>query len=326
MLAIVMFQNMFQTLDGYEVKSGLATKLRRYDSFCSGRGLFTPHMKCYFSYKLIPVSGNEDSNSGGGDHSTGSYQYSSSDKNRSSSSSHNCCNADEGSGRREIELEWFLLTSANLSQAAWGVAEKSGTQLYVKSFEMGVLFLPERVITTRRVFSCTPSHPILGYGSDRSMDYTGSLGSSSSSCSGSDYVSQNSVRSSNSQVCNSFSRSESQQSSKSKRSDDAVPKRSVFTAADNHRPSADRLTGRRRKRGSECEFESVVYFPIPFKVPPDPYDFGLGPHSHPAQDASDGHAENRDGNRGTDVPWVWDRMYGSLRDRYNRTMSEYRGH
>ena len=37
---------------------------------------------------------------------------------------------------------WFVLTSHNLSQAAWGKLEKNGTQLYLKSYELGVLLLP----------------------------------------------------------------------------------------------------------------------------------------------------------------------------------------
>ncbi|MXQ99786.1 hypothetical protein E5288_WYG016834 [Bos mutus] len=32
--------------------------------------------------------------------------------------------------------------SANLSKAAWGALEKSGTQLMIRSYELGVLFLP----------------------------------------------------------------------------------------------------------------------------------------------------------------------------------------
>jgi Tyrosyl-DNA phosphodiesterase len=327
-----MLQNMFRTSDGCEVKSGLASKLHRYDSFYSGRGLFTPHMKCYFSYKLIPIA-IVDSNSGGGHHGNSSSQNGSSLKSRSSSSSHKCCSTDGGSGRTELELEWFLLTSANLSQAAWGVAEKSGTQLYVKSFEIGVLFLPERVVTTRRVFSCTPSHPILGLGSDSCMDHAGSLDNNNSNSSSSSSSSSSYGRS-NSLVSNFLFRSESQQSNKRQSptaswSDNWVPKRSVFTAADNHRTCTDRLGRGRTRWGSECESdrESIVYFPIPFKVPPDPYDFDLGPHPHhdPVQHASYGGAENRNVNSGRDVPWVWDRTYGSLRDRYNRTMSEYRG-
>jgi len=39
---------------------------------------------------------------------------------------------------------WFLLTSANLSKAAWGALEKNGSQLAIKSYELGVLFLPSQ--------------------------------------------------------------------------------------------------------------------------------------------------------------------------------------
>ncbi|KAM4690562.1 tyrosyl-DNA phosphodiesterase 1 [Rhinophrynus dorsalis] len=40
------------------------------------------------------------------------------------------------------ELMWFLVTSANLSKAAWGSLEKNGTQLMIRSYELGVLFIP----------------------------------------------------------------------------------------------------------------------------------------------------------------------------------------
>ncbi|KAM8783225.1 tyrosyl-DNA phosphodiesterase 1 isoform 1-T4 [Rhynchonycteris naso] len=40
------------------------------------------------------------------------------------------------------ELAWFLVTSANLSKAAWGALEKNGAQLMIRSYELGVLFLP----------------------------------------------------------------------------------------------------------------------------------------------------------------------------------------
>lgn len=61
-----------------------------------------------------------------------------------------------------VELDWFLLTSANLSQAAWGVLQKNNSSLYIKSFELGVLFIPSRVVSNYRQFSCTPLHPLLG--------------------------------------------------------------------------------------------------------------------------------------------------------------------
>ncbi|CDW54732.1 tyrosyl DNA phosphodiesterase 1 [Trichuris trichiura] len=40
------------------------------------------------------------------------------------------------------KLAWFLLTSANLSKAAWGSYEKNATQIFIRSFEVGVLYLP----------------------------------------------------------------------------------------------------------------------------------------------------------------------------------------
>ncbi|KAL4832686.1 hypothetical protein H8958_012627, partial [Nasalis larvatus] len=40
------------------------------------------------------------------------------------------------------KIAWFLVTSANLSKAAWGALEKNGTQLMIRSYELGVLFLP----------------------------------------------------------------------------------------------------------------------------------------------------------------------------------------
>ncbi|KAK3538097.1 hypothetical protein QTP70_029793 [Hemibagrus guttatus] len=40
------------------------------------------------------------------------------------------------------QLAWFLVTSANLSKAAWGALEKNNTQMMVRSYELGVLFLP----------------------------------------------------------------------------------------------------------------------------------------------------------------------------------------
>ncbi|XP_070179716.1 tyrosyl-DNA phosphodiesterase 1-like isoform X1 [Littorina saxatilis] len=48
---------------------------------------------------------------------------------------------------------WFLVTSANLSKAAWGMLEKQKTQLMIRSYEIGVLFLPSHV-------GCDGSFPV----------------------------------------------------------------------------------------------------------------------------------------------------------------------
>lgn len=51
-------------------------------------------------------------------------------------------------------LAWFLLTSANLSKAAWGALQKNNSQLMIRSYELGVLFLPSP-INRGQGFSCT---------------------------------------------------------------------------------------------------------------------------------------------------------------------------
>ena len=37
----------------------------------------------------------------------------------------------------------LIIFSANLSKAAWGTLEKNGQQLMIRSYEIGVLFLPK---------------------------------------------------------------------------------------------------------------------------------------------------------------------------------------
>uniref|UniRef100_A0A7N8XND4 Tyrosyl-DNA phosphodiesterase 1 n=1 Tax=Mastacembelus armatus TaxID=205130 RepID=A0A7N8XND4_9TELE len=54
------------------------------------------------------------------------------------------------------ELAWFLVTSANLSKAAWGALEKNNTQMMVRSYELGVLYVPS---TFGKVENCFPSLP-----------------------------------------------------------------------------------------------------------------------------------------------------------------------
>ncbi|GKV41727.1 hypothetical protein SLEP1_g49225 [Rubroshorea leprosula] len=53
------------------------------------------------------------------------------------------------------KLAWFLLTSANLSKAAWGALQKNNSQLMIRSYELGVLFLPSHIKQQGREFSCT---------------------------------------------------------------------------------------------------------------------------------------------------------------------------
>lgn len=55
-------------------------------------------------------------------------------------------------------MYWFVLTSANLSKAAWGAFNKGSKldlPLRIMSYEAGVLFLPKFVLVFdfKRVFS-----------------------------------------------------------------------------------------------------------------------------------------------------------------------------
>lgn len=69
------------------------------------------------------------------------------------------------------DLAWFLLTSSNLSKAAWGALQKNNSQLMVRSYELGVLFLPSVIKQHGRSFSCT----------DNGNPYEDKCGSSESS-------------------------------------------------------------------------------------------------------------------------------------------------
>ena len=40
-------------------------------------------------------------------------------------------------------MPYFILTSANLSKAAWGLLEKQGSQLFIRNYELGILLTPD---------------------------------------------------------------------------------------------------------------------------------------------------------------------------------------
>ena len=44
------------------------------------------------------------------------------------------------------KIAWLVLTSANLSKAAWGNLEKNKSQLAIRSFELGVVFIPQMIV------------------------------------------------------------------------------------------------------------------------------------------------------------------------------------
>jgi len=44
------------------------------------------------------------------------------------------------------KVAWFLLTSANLSKAAWGRSTHQGSGQNIMSYEAGVLFVPQIMV------------------------------------------------------------------------------------------------------------------------------------------------------------------------------------
>ena len=64
---------------------------------------------------------------------------------------------------------YVVLTSANMSAAAWGSLQKNETQLAIRHYEMGILVLPSVTRRTRHMpaFTCTPHHPVYRHSDQR---------------------------------------------------------------------------------------------------------------------------------------------------------------
>lgn len=55
------------------------------------------------------------------------------------------CGKTPGESGETMGVFWLYIGSHNLSKSAWGEVQKGGTQLCVRSYEMGVVFLPSRL-------------------------------------------------------------------------------------------------------------------------------------------------------------------------------------
>jgi hypothetical protein len=49
----------------------------------------------------------------------------------------------ENDKEARASIAWHLVTSANLSRAAWGDMQKNGSQLHIRHYELGVLIYPD---------------------------------------------------------------------------------------------------------------------------------------------------------------------------------------
>jgi len=117
------------SVDGYNAGSSLCFGESNLKDFMNDNPFFfkytpsfhrmrvTPHIKTYT--RIITTSSQPE--------------YSSSSSSSTSSSS---------SSSSSYPLSWVVLTSANLSKAAWGSLQKDNEQLMIRHYEAGILFLP----------------------------------------------------------------------------------------------------------------------------------------------------------------------------------------
>ena len=90
-----------------------------------------PHIKTYVRYNSTTNTGTMSRNASNVSNVSSSSPQSPTTPSSSSSSSPDVAK----------EADWVLLTSANLSRAAWGDVQKKGAQLMVRSYELGVLYV-----------------------------------------------------------------------------------------------------------------------------------------------------------------------------------------
>jgi hypothetical protein len=68
------------------------------------------------------------------------------------------------------ELQFLLMTSCNLSKAAWGELQKKDSQLCIRSWELGVLLLPSRCAALSAAASVSEPRAVFTLGKRKSLD------------------------------------------------------------------------------------------------------------------------------------------------------------
>merc|ERR1711991_668745 len=134
-------------------------------------GHVVAHMKCYFGYSYL-----KDSQEVGRSHndaidltassSSSSLSYVGRKRSRETTDANILeplkFKLSQQPDSENIDIDWFVLTSSNLSKVAWGEYQLNNTQIAMHSYEIGVMWMPSKIMTTKRVFSLTPDHPLLG--------------------------------------------------------------------------------------------------------------------------------------------------------------------
>ena len=114
------------------VVRGFNGLLKIYDGSPLGRARNSPSLKCIFRYKPLPAKE---------------------------------CIKDPQNPIEDAEINemsWFWLTTSNFNQASMGQFYQGDVNITMKSYEIGVLFIPKRMTTIERIYSCTPRHRLLG--------------------------------------------------------------------------------------------------------------------------------------------------------------------
>ena len=156
--------------------------LRRWDGTPTGRKHVVAHMKCYFGYSYFDRDYDNNGNKYVVDLTSPTLSPVSrkrprgepsvtKDHTKQSMIKFKLYQQPESD---HIDIDWIILTSSNVSKAAWGVLQKQNTQLYMRSYEMGVMFMPNKIKSTKRRFSLTPSHPLFGLGMNDESQHSAS--------------------------------------------------------------------------------------------------------------------------------------------------------
>eukprot|EP00899_Mesostigma_viride_P014090 jgi/Mesvir1/22682/Mv14105-RA.1 len=130
------------------VKPFLAPMYHRWGDHLR-RGRAMPHIKTYVRYAPTPVTipagraaaGAGASGHGGASRDGRAGSVDTMDRVAGADGSIKASSCSQGA-QEAVSIAWLLLTSANLSKAAWGKLEKGDAQMWLPSYEMGVLLLP----------------------------------------------------------------------------------------------------------------------------------------------------------------------------------------
>eukprot|EP00879_Flechtneria_rotunda_P018160 GHRR01019047.1.p1 GENE.GHRR01019047.1~~GHRR01019047.1.p1 ORF type:complete len:271 (+),score=117.73 GHRR01019047.1:2964-3776(+) len=168
------------------------------------------------------------------------------------------------------ELAWWLVTSHNVSKAAWGVLQKGGGQLHIMSYELGVLTTPALEAAWRqhphRSYCCPGGGPVAAAAATVAASISRPTSQASTSVDGN--------------LC--FYAFSKQHSEQQPAAPSLATRQATAPAAATHNSSkgANGGSGNRsadRGGSSNTSNSAAVYLPVPYRLPPEPYQDGDSP-------------------------------------------------